>query len=75
MFKSFAGLPLPTTGWLISRLGKSLSPPPPKMSSFFFSLLGFELRAHIMSHFFVMAFFEIGSDELFVRAGFEPQSS
>jgi hypothetical protein len=42
---------------------------------FFFSVLGFELRvytlSHSTSHFFVMAFFEIGSHKLFPGAGFE----
>jgi hypothetical protein len=48
-------------------------------SFFFFSVLGFEHRAFTLSHsaspFFVMGVFEIGSHELFVHAGFEPQSS
>jgi hypothetical protein len=38
-------------------------------------VLGFELRAYTLSHstspFFVKGFFEIGSPELFVQAGFE----
>jgi hypothetical protein len=37
----------------------------------FFAILGFELRAFTLSHstspFFVMNFFEIGSQELFAR--------
>jgi hypothetical protein len=44
-----------------------------------FAVLGFELRAFTLSHstspIFVMDFFEIGSRELFARAGFEPRSS
>jgi hypothetical protein len=48
----------------------------PFLSFFFFflPLLGFELRAYT-SPFFVMSFFEIGSRELFARAGFEPDPS
>jgi hypothetical protein len=54
-----------------------------KFLSFFLSflaVLGLELRAYTLSHstsafFFVMDFFEIGSQELFARAGFEPLSS
>jgi hypothetical protein len=46
---------------------------------FFFVVLGFELRAHTLSHstspFFVMGFFEIGSCKLFPWAGFKPRSS
>jgi hypothetical protein len=41
---------------------------------FFFVMLGFEQRAFPLSHspsLFVMAFFEIGSSELFALAGFE----
>jgi hypothetical protein len=45
----------------------------------YLAVLGFELRAYTLSHisppFFVMGFFEIGSPELFARAGFEPQFS
>jgi hypothetical protein len=41
---------------------------PLKVFFFFFSVLGFELRAYTLSHstrpFFVMGFFEIGSSEL-----------
>jgi hypothetical protein len=47
--------------------------------SLFFAVLGFELRASTLSHptspVFMKGFFEIGSCELFPRAGFEPQSS
>jgi hypothetical protein len=50
-----------------------------KLSFFFFSVLGFELRAYTLRHsispFFVMNFFEIGSRKLFSLVGFEPQSS
>jgi hypothetical protein len=46
---------------------------------FFFAVLGLELRAYTLSHsttlFFCDRFFEIGSCELFARAGFEPRSS
>jgi hypothetical protein len=39
-------------------------------------VLGFELRTYTLSHstnpIFVMGFFEIGSHELFVEAGFRP---
>jgi hypothetical protein len=39
-------------------------------------VLGFELRAYILSHFtnpfFVKGFVEIQSHELFVQPGFEP---
>jgi hypothetical protein len=46
------------------------------LRSFFFLLLGFELRAYTLSHstspIFVMGFFEIGSRELFAQVGFEP---
>jgi hypothetical protein len=42
---------------------------------FFFTVLGFELRAYTSSHsttpFFVKDFFETGSHELFAQAGFE----
>jgi hypothetical protein len=42
---------------------------------FFFSVLGLELRPFALSHstspIFEMGFFEIGSYELFSRAGFE----
>jgi hypothetical protein len=42
-------------------------------------VLGFELKACTLSHFtspaFVIGIFEIGSQELFAWAGFEPQSS
>jgi hypothetical protein len=41
----------------------------------FFSVLGLELRAFTLSHstspIFVKVFFEIGSHELFARAGFK----
>jgi hypothetical protein len=39
--------------------------------------LGFELRAYTFSHFTfsVMAFFKIGSHELFAQAAFKPRSS
>jgi hypothetical protein len=47
--------------------------------SFFFLVLGFELRAYTLSHstslFIVLGIFKIGSCELFTLAGFEPQSS
>jgi hypothetical protein len=43
---------------------------------FYFTVLGFELRAYTLSHstslFFVMGFLETGSQELFARAGFKP---
>jgi hypothetical protein len=46
---------------------------------FFFAMLGFELRAYILSYstcpIFVMGIFEIGSHELFAWAGFEPGPS
>jgi hypothetical protein len=48
---------------------------------FCFAVLGFELRAYILSYstksqpFFVMGFFKIESHELFAQAGFELQSS
>jgi hypothetical protein len=52
--------------------------PPREFFFFFFAVLGFELRAYTLSYstspIFVMAFFEIGSPELFAWAGFEPQS-
>jgi hypothetical protein len=42
---------------------------------FFFVVLEFELGAYTLSHstspFFMMGFFEIGSHDLFVWAGFE----
>jgi hypothetical protein len=42
-------------------------------------MLGFELRAYILSYstcpIFVMGIFEIGSHELFAWAGFEPGPS
>jgi hypothetical protein len=41
---------------------------------FFFAVLGFELRTYTSSHYtslFVMGFFEVGSHELLVQAGFE----
>jgi hypothetical protein len=45
----------------------------------FFAVLGFELRAYTLSHstssFFIMGFFEIGSQKLFAQAGFESLSS
>jgi hypothetical protein len=45
----------------------------------FFEALGLELRAYTLSHctspLFVMAFFKIGSHELFSLAGLEPKSS
>jgi hypothetical protein len=51
----------------------------PNKDFFFFAVLGFELRAFILSHstspFFVLGFFEIGSQELFAQAGFELRSS
>jgi hypothetical protein len=51
----------------------------PRNFFFFFVVLGLELRAYALSHstspFFVMGVFEIGSQELFAWAGFEPQSS
>jgi hypothetical protein len=45
-----------------------------------FAVLRLELRAYTLSHstlepFFVMGFFEIGSRQLFARAGFKPPSS
>jgi hypothetical protein len=44
--------------------------------TFLFAVLGFELRAYTLSYstspFFVMGFFEIGSQELLAWAGFEP---
>jgi hypothetical protein len=47
--------------------------------SFFFVVLGFELRVSTLSHstspLFVMGFYKIGSHERFALAGFEPQSS
>jgi hypothetical protein len=54
-----------------------------KLIFFFFLVvvLGFELRALILSHsislffFLVIGFFEIGSHKLFIQAGFELQSS
>jgi hypothetical protein len=50
------------------------------LSLSFFVVLGFQLRTYTLRHstspFFVMGFFfEIGSQELFAWAGFEPQSS
>jgi hypothetical protein len=46
-----------------------------KLYFIFFAVLGLELRAFTLSHStspsFVMGFFEIGSCELFVWAGFE----
>jgi hypothetical protein len=43
---------------------------------FFFAVLGFGLRAYILSHstshFFVKVFFEVVSRELFAQASFEP---
>jgi hypothetical protein len=61
-------------------------PPPDILFIYFFIYLnfkglvqGFELRAYTLSHststVFVMVFFKIGSQELFARAGFKPQSS
>jgi hypothetical protein len=48
-------------------------------TTFFFEILGFELRAFTLSHstspFFVKGFFEIGSHGVFAQAGFEWQSS
>jgi hypothetical protein len=45
------------------------------MFFFFFSVLGFELRAYTLSHFtspiFVKGFFKIGSLELLTQAGFK----
>jgi hypothetical protein len=60
-----------------------LLPPPSQCwdlrQNFLFVVLGFELRAFILSHstspIFVKGFFEIGSLELFAQAGFELQSS
>jgi hypothetical protein len=48
--------------------------------SFFWGVLRFELRAYTLSHstssyFFGLSIFEIGSQELFAQAGFEPRSS
>jgi hypothetical protein len=46
---------------------------------FIFVVLGFDLRAYILSHltipFFCDRFFKIGSCKLFAQAGFEPRSS
>jgi hypothetical protein len=46
---------------------------------FVFVVLGYELKAYILSHstspFFVMDFFEIGFRGLFAQAGFKPRSS
>jgi hypothetical protein len=45
---------------------------------FCFVFLGIELRAYTLSHstsfFFVMDFFEIGSQELFAKVDFKPPS-
>jgi hypothetical protein len=50
-----------------------------KQQHFFLVVLGFELRAYTLSHstspFFLKGFFEIGSRELFAKAGFEPRPS
>jgi hypothetical protein len=46
---------------------------------FFFAVLGIEFRAYTLSQstnpFFVMDFFEIGSQKVFTRPGFKPRSS
>jgi hypothetical protein len=46
-----------------------------RVQVFFFPVLGFELRAYTSSHstspFFVIEFFEIGSQELFAWADFK----
>jgi hypothetical protein len=51
----------------------------PVFLSLFSAVLGFELRACILSHstspFFVMGFSEMGSLELFAQAGFELPAS
>jgi hypothetical protein len=48
------------------------------LPTFFFAVLGLELRAYTLSHstspFFEMGFFEIRSCELFAQAGFKLQS-
>jgi hypothetical protein len=48
----------------------------PLKKNFFFVVLGLELSAYTSSHstspFFVLDIFEIGSQELFAQAGFEP---
>jgi hypothetical protein len=48
----------------------------PYLFIYLFVVLGFELRASysLHQHFFVMGFFEIGSQELSAWAGFEPRA-
>jgi hypothetical protein len=62
-------------GLKLSKLGTKIN-----LSSFFFTVLEFELKAYTLSHstslFFCEGFFlELGSHQLFAQAGFEPWSS
>jgi hypothetical protein len=59
----------------LSSLDYRCETPVPGTLAFFFAVLRLELRAYTLSHstspIFVKGFFEIGSHELFVQAGFK----
>jgi hypothetical protein len=73
----------PQSSWsqTSKELGCKSEPPAPSKDGFFFFVqywglnLAFTLGASTSTFFFVLGVFKIESLELFVQAGFEPQSS